>query len=116
MAAILTKIYLALFFSIPFFVVLAGLFCVRRAYSTYKLLGEHSKTDSFLLFFTALQSPWYASQFWGQADIAEALPVGLKARFIKSRQQINLSLVALFLWVAFVLLVGAMAAYLRRHS
>ena len=116
MTALLTKIYLVLFFSIPFVMAMAGLFCITKAYSTYKLVGDRFKNMPFLAFFTALQSPWYASQFWGQADIAESLPDGLKSSVANSRRQINHGKITAALWIVFVLSFGALTAYLRRHT
>ena len=116
MATALTKIYLALLFSIPLTMTIAGVFCVRKAYSTYKLLGGRTKNAPFLIFFTALQSPWYASQFWGQADIAETLPPDLKSQVANSRRQINYGKAIAFLWIVFVFSFGALAAYLRRKT
>lgn len=64
----------ASFITIPVVGTLSGLFCMRTAYSTYKLVGSHFDGVGFYWFYTALQSPWYAKQFWGQDDIANTLP------------------------------------------
>jgi hypothetical protein len=80
------------------------------------MLGDRFKNMPFLIFFTALQSPWYASQFWGQADIAESLPDGLRSSVADSRRQISRGKIAAVLWIVFVLSFGALTAYLRRHT
>ena len=116
MTTLLTDVYLALLISIPLVVAMAGLFCMRKAYSTYKLLGDRFKNMPFLIFYAAFQSPWYARQFWGQADISESIPADLKSSVANSRRQINYGMVVIVLWGLFVLSFGALAAYLRRHT
>ena len=116
MTTLLTDVYLTLFISIPPVIVTAGLFCMRKAYSTYKLSGDRFKNMPFLIFYTALQSPWYARQFWGQTDITESLPADLKSVVANSRRQINYAKLTIVLWVIFVLSFGALAAYLRRRT
>ena len=86
---------------------------MRTAYLTYKLLGNRFDNATFYWFYTALQSPWYASQFWGQADIAKSLPDDLKARVANARRQINYGMATIVLWIIFVSSFGALAAYLR---
>jgi len=108
--------YLALLISIPIVGTLAGLFCMRKGYSTYKLLGYRFENMPFSVFYTALQSPWYASQFWGQADIAESLPDDLKTRVASARRQINYGMATVVLWIILVFSIGAIAAYFRRHN
>jgi len=70
----------------------------------------------FLVFYTALQSPWYASQFWGQADIAESLPGELKTRVANARREINYGIATVVLWIILVFFFGAIAAYFRRNN
>ena len=108
--------YLALLISIPIVGTLTGLFCMRKAYSTYKLLGHRFKDMPFFVFYTALQSPWYASQFWGQADIAESLTDDLKTRVASARREINYGIATIVLWIILVFSLGAIAAYFRRHN
>jgi hypothetical protein len=115
MAAFLTQAYIVLLISIPIVGTLAELFCMQKAYSTYRLIGSRFENATFYWFYTALQSPWYASQFWGQADIAESLPADFKERVAIARRQIGYGTATVFLWVIFVFSFGAIAAYLRRH-
>ncbi len=75
----------ASFISIPIVGTLSGLLCMRTAYSTYKLIGARFDGANFPWFYTALQSPWYAKQFWGQDDIANVLPDDLKTTVTRAR-------------------------------
>ena len=116
MTTLLTEMYLALLISLPIVVTLAGLFCMREAYAAYKLLGYRFNNVPFPLFYIMLQSPYFVSQFWGQADFAESLPDDLKARAITARRRIGYGMASIVFWVIFVFSFGALAAYLRRHT
>jgi hypothetical protein len=106
----------ALFISVPIVGTLSGLFCMRTAYLTYKLVGNRFNNATFYWFYTALQSPWYASQFWGQADIAESLPDNLKARVANARRQINYGMATFVMWTIFAFSFGTLAAHLQSHT
>jgi hypothetical protein len=89
---------------------------MRKAYSTHKLLGYRFKNVPFSVFYTMLQSPYFASQFWGQTDFLESLPDDLKVRVITARRHIGYGMASIVLWIIFVFSFGALAAYLRRHT
>ncbi|MET4606588.1 hypothetical protein ABIB90_006089 [Bradyrhizobium sp. JR4.1] len=101
----------ASFISIPIVGTLSGLLSMRTAYSTYKLIGARFDGANFPWFYTVLQSPWYAKQFWGQDDIANGLPYDLKTTVTRARTQINYGMAAIILWTIFALCVGAAAAH-----
>lgn len=114
-AEYLTKIYLLLFFSIPLIVVLAGSFCMWKAFGVYKILGDRVKNVGFLWFYFLLQSPYTARQMPGYVDHFDSLPEHLKARVRFARHQIRYGTASIFLWIVFVLSFGALAAYLKKH-
>jgi|EndMetStandDraft_7_1072992.scaffolds.fasta_scaffold104390_3 hypothetical protein len=101
----------ASFISIPIVGTLSGLLCMRTAYSTYKLIGARFGGANFPRFYTALQSPWYAKQFWGQDDIADVLPDDLKTTVTRARTLINYGMTTFILWTIFALCVGTTAAH-----
>ncbi|WFU70401.1 hypothetical protein [Bradyrhizobium sp. CB2312] len=85
----------------------------RTAYSTYKLVGSRFDGANFPWFYTALQSPWYAKQFWGQDDIALALPDDLKTMVTRARNRIKYGIATIILWTIFALSVGDIAAHFQ---
>jgi hypothetical protein len=107
------EISMASFITIPIVGTLSGLLCMRTAYSTYKLVGSRFDDANFPWFYTALQSPWYAKQFWGQDDIAKALPDDLKTIVTRARTQINYGMATIILWTIFALSIGAIAAHFQ---
>ena len=103
----------ALFISIPIVGTLSGLYCMQAAYSAYKLVGSHLNGTNFPWFYTALQSPWYAKQVYGQDDIAKSLPHDAKAIVTRARTQINYGMATIILWTFSALLAGALAAHFQ---
>src|SRR5438132_8690898 len=93
----------ASFITIPIVGTISGLLCMRTAYSTYKLIGSRFDGANFTWFYTALQSPWYAKQVWGQDDIANVLPDDLKRTVTRARTQINYGMATFILWTVFAL-------------
>jgi hypothetical protein len=101
------------FVTVPIVGTLSGLFCTRTAFSTYKLVGSRFDGATFSWFYVALQSPWYAKQFWAQDDVVKSLPEELRPMAARARMQINYGIATFVLWTIFALCIGALAAHLE---
>lgn len=112
----LTQIYLGLLFSVAPVGVLIGLFCMARAYTIYRMLGDQIGKLSFYWFYFQYLSPNLAKQLPAYIEYVASLPDDQKARAIAVRRQIRFGLVALVFWVIFVFLFGALTAYLGRPA
>lgn len=108
-----TELSKASLISIPVVGALCGLLCLRTAYATYRLVGHRCEAMNFSWFYTALQSPWYAKQVWGQPDIAELLPDELKLSVDDARRRINRGMAASIVWTILALCFSALATHIQ---